>query len=222
MVDLQTFSETSCVERKPGIDLIQKSYKEKLTRGHKQEAMMAKSREQVPEMISNMGLFWKADDVFWGQPKNPGSLLGIQANKLKGKKIDFREQMGIYVLYADYRIIYVGQTGRGNQRLFYRLREHLYDDLSERWDRFSWFGTLRVLKSGRLQIEKNAAHPSTDQILNVIEGILIHSAEPPLNRQGGRLKGVTRYLQIRDPRLGNTEREILEDLDKRVKKENSK
>lgn len=172
-------------------------------------------------MIENMGLFWKADDVFWGAQKNPGSLLGIQATKLKGRKIDFRDQVGIYVLYADYKIIYVGQTGKGNQKLFYRLRQHLYDDLSERWDRFSWFGTLRVLNNGKLQTEKKAAHPSTGQILNVIEGILIHSAEPPLNRQGGRLKGVVRYLQIRDERLGKTDRDILVDLDKGTKKHHS-
>ncbi len=49
-----------------------------------------------------------------------------------------------------------------------------------------------------------------------IEGILIHTAEPPLNRQGGRLKGVTRYLQVRDERLGPRESILLRELHQEV------
>lgn len=52
--------------------------------------------------------------------------------------------------------------------------------------------------------------------LNHIEAVLIASAEPSLNKQGGRFgKSAKRYLQIRDGRLGPTESEMLRELWKR-------
>ena len=52
-----------------------------------------------------------------------------------------------------------------------------------------------------------------EMVLDHIEAILIHSIEPPLNRQGGRFgESVTRYLQRRDDRLGPTEEGMIRDL----------
>ncbi len=62
-------------------------------------------------------------------------------------KLIFATSGGVYALYADYELVYVGQTGAGNQRLFRRLRDHKKDHLSERWNRFSWFGTQWVTKA---------------------------------------------------------------------------
>lgn len=161
-------------------------------------------------LITTMGLFWKAEDVFWGRPRNPGSLLGKPSGRRRSESIDFREQIGIYVLYADYKIVYVGQTGSGDQKLFARLRQHRSNDLAGRWNQFSWFGTRRVLESGKLSVEKTAFHPSLELTLNHIEGVLIHTAEPPLNGQGGRFgPDVERYLQVRDARLGLTDRDLI-------------
>jgi len=158
-------------------------------------------------------LFWKADHVFWGTPRNPGSLLGRPSRKRRSEPVDFREQIGIYVLYADYKLVYVGQTGSGVQKLLFRLRQHRSDDLSGRWNQFSWYGVLRVLGRGELSIPKSAFHPSLSTALNHIEGVLIHAAEPPFNGQGGRFgENVTRYLQVRDSRLGLTDRELLVQL----------
>jgi hypothetical protein len=162
-----------------------------------------------------MGLFWQVDDVFWGKPGpgNTGKLLGRIATHATADAIDFREQIGIYVLYSDYRIIYVGQTGTGNQRLFTRLKQHITDDLAGRWDRFSWYGYRWVKKTGELAAGAAGAWAYVPEILNEIEGILIHSAEPPLNRQGGRFGDkVIRYLQVRDERLGQPDSEMLRDL----------
>ena len=165
-------------------------------------------------LFTSMGLFWRADDVFWGTQKNPGSIQGIPAlNKRIGSPVNFREQVGIYVLYADYSIVYVGQTGNKRQKLFVRLRQHRRDDLAGKWNRFSWFGIRRVLGNGKLSTEKESVHPSLETTLNHIEGVLIHAAEPPMNGQGGRFgSSVKRFLQYRDERLGPTERKMLEDL----------
>ena len=43
--------------------------------------------------------------------------------------------------------------------------------------------------------------------------VLIAAAEPPLNRQGGTFgRGVGRYLQVRDERLGLSEEQMLRRL----------
>jgi len=54
-------------------------------------------------------------------------------------------------------------------------------------------------------------HITTNQLLDHLEAMLIHSYEPRLNGQEGRFgKGVTRYKQVRDPRLGPGDRDLLE------------
>lgn len=166
-------------------------------------AKKKKSNTSVSNLlIKTYGLFWKKDDVFWGTPGKgkAGSLSGSLTSSKKSKIVDFREQTGIYVLYADYKIIYIGQAGNGHANLFTRLRKHLTDDLSQRWDRFSWFGLQQVRKTDNCLVEPNkSVHVTQDIILNHIEAILIHASEPPLNRQGGRWsKKVEQYIQHRD------------------------
>lgn len=153
-------------------------------------------------LIRNMGLFWKRADVFWGRPKNKGALKGIKRSAKRGDAIDFWEQSGVYALYANYRLVYVGQAGRGNKRLGSRLRKHTRDDLAGRWDTFSWFGLHDVTTGGVLSGTAVNRSAKANEILDIVEGILIAAAEPPLNRQGGRFgDGVDRYLQVRDARL---------------------
>jgi len=164
-------------------------------------------------MIQSIGLFWRPDHVYWGAGSNSGKLLGIPANCRSDNPTDFREQAGIYVLYSEFRPIYVGQTGSGSQKLLVRLRQHRSDDLAERWDRFSWFGLRRVLGNNQLSRENRAAHPEIALVLNHIEAILIHAIEPPLNRQGGRFgESVTRFLQVRDERLGKSVEDMVKEV----------
>ncbi|MFX1740043.1 GIY-YIG nuclease family protein [Paraburkholderia kururiensis] len=154
--------------------------------------------------------------VFWGRGNQAGRLLGVPSNGKKTEPFDFREQIGIYVLYADYKVVYVGQAGVGKQSLFSRLKQHRKDDLAGRWDRFSWFGVLRVVGAGKnrkLASKTTALHPKLADVLNHVEGILIHAVEPGMNGQGGRFgENVTRYHQVRDPRLGLSEEQMLREL----------
>lgn len=109
--------------------------------------------------------------------------------------MDFREQRGIYALYADYELVYIGQTGAGNQRLFSRLKAHRTDHLTERWNRFSWFGTQWVTQSGELSRDTQVVHDSTEVGLNILEAISIAVAEPRLNLQRGRWGETQQYFQ---------------------------
>lgn len=159
-------------------------------------------------LIRNYGLFWNAHDVFWGAGSSAGTLLGVRPNKTTKQPVDFRDQRGIYVLYAEYDMVYVGQNN--GQELLSRLKQHRKDDLAGRWDRFSWFGLRAVLTTGKLAKYNQDVHVSSGQVLNHIEAILIHSAEPQLNRQGGRFgDNIQRFLQKRDDRLGPSEEEML-------------
>jgi hypothetical protein len=164
-------------------------------------------------LVRSIGLFWREDHVFWGAGNNPGALYGVPFNATTDEPINFRGQIGIYALYADYDLVYVGQAGVGNQTLFSRIKQHRKNDLAERWNRFSWFGVLRVLNNGNLANRTDALHPELSDVLNHIEAILIHAAEPPMNGQGGRFgDNVTRYKQVRDERLGPSTHEMIKAL----------
>lgn len=164
-------------------------------------------------LIQNYGLFWDEVDVFWGAGSKKGRMLGVPATNTTADAIDFREQSGVYVLYADYELVYVGQVGAGNQKLFTRLKQHTRDSLARRWNKFSWFGIRRVLRDGQLSVESDGKHSTHSAVLNHIEAILIHSAEPTQNRQGGRFgEDVVQFLQLRDDQLGPTQEEMVHAL----------
>lgn len=154
-------------------------------------------------LISNYGLFWKRRKVWWGKQGVSGHLKGILSTNIRDEAVDFRDQQGIYVLYDEnFRMVYAGQAGANDeQRLFSRLKQHTRDALADRWTRFSWFGIRSVNKDGSLRAEKSSAHPPIGSVLNHIEAILIATAEPPHNRQGGRFgEKVEQYLQFNDPK----------------------
>ena len=94
--------------------------------------------------VKSFGLFWRRDEVDWhpGTGK-PFRLLGrCGANRGSIRIADFREQSGIYILYGNHGASYVGLSSNlGN-----RLKDHLWDQHEDKWDRFSWFGFRKVLK----------------------------------------------------------------------------
>ena len=153
-------------------------------------------------LISNYGLFWQRKYVHFGYGGNKGTLLGTMRQK-ESFLVDFREQIGIYVLYdKDFIPIYVGQAGNGNATLFARLKHHTTDDLCNRWEYFTWFGLRRVNANGRL-----AAHDSIEKtfkaqggsILDESEDSLIATKELKLNKQGPKIKDAAEeYLQAVD------------------------
>jgi hypothetical protein len=146
-------------------------------------------------MIRSYGLHWTIDRVFWGKQNNPGTLLGAASRSNASHPIDFREQRGIYALYAEYELVYVGQTGAGDDRLFKRLRTHRRDHLSERWNRFSWFGTQWVTQQRKLSADTAQIHGDVGAMLNIMEAISTAIAEPRLNLQRGRWGEATQYYQ---------------------------
>ena len=139
-------------------------------------------------VIKNYGLRWVRDRVEWGGRGVRGALLGVHRSAKSSPPVDFREQIGVYVLYEPgFAPIYVGQAGFGQGTLFSRLKAHTRDHLRDRWSHFSWFGFKRVNENGSLHAGQAASARTSvtyGSALDEIEGILIQVLEPRLNRQG--------------------------------------
>ena len=146
-------------------------------------------------LIRNMGLFWSENEIFWGTPGQgqKGKLLGKLATGRRAGTVDFWEQRGVYALYADYRLVYVGQTA--GQALGKRVRDHRADDLAGRWDRFSWFGLRIVTEDNKLMKTPEKLSENATDVLDHVEAILTIVAEPPLNRSRGHWRKIELYLQ---------------------------
>jgi hypothetical protein len=149
-------------------------------------------------LIKSYGLFWREQEVFWGKPNVRGTLEGYWAGAKKAGVVDFREQRGVYILYdVNYKMLYVGQAGKGNHSLFSRLKNHRMDRLADRWSMFSWFGTRGVSDENTL-LDDDDFDTDLGKVLSHIEGILIAAAEPPLNLQSGSFGNeVYKFIQVK-------------------------
>lgn len=121
---------------------------------------------------------------------NEGKLTGIKASAKSSEIVDFRNQMGIYVLYEpNFVPVYIGQAGNGNSKLFARLKMYRQNHLRDRWTHFSWFGFVGVGEDKKLlsppDVTKKVGLTYTEA-LGEVEGVLIQVLEPRLNRQGPR------------------------------------
>ncbi len=105
-------------------------------------------------MITHYGLFWSERDVFWGRPKVKGQLLGRAKSPLgrrgaptkaeRDNAEDYREYIGLYCLYGEGELLYVGEAGLGTASTIYsRLKQHRTGPMAGRWDSFSWFGRAK-------------------------------------------------------------------------------
>lgn len=68
-------------------------------------------------IIRSYGVHWRSDRVSWGTQGVKGTLLGAASRSKAAKAVDFGDQRGLYALYADYELVYVGQTSSGDDRL---------------------------------------------------------------------------------------------------------
>jgi len=66
-------------------------------------------------IIKNYGLRWSRDKVDWGArgPGKGGTLFGKYGTANSEDVVDFRDQIGVYVLYdKDFDPVYIGQAGK--------------------------------------------------------------------------------------------------------------
>lgn len=140
--------------------------------------------------IRCFGHFWSKGLVDWGTRGKGGAgrLLGYQLHDRKPFVVDFKEQIAVYILFSSNReVVYIGQTGSGDQRLMLRLRQHSQGGLRDRWTHFSWFGLRAVTQQNLLseqQKPESKCGGTNAEALDEIEAILLQLFEPRLNKQG--------------------------------------
>ena len=153
--------------------------------------------------IKSFGLFWSADEVEW----NPGSggkfrLLGHSGKNIPGVRVaDFRNQLGIYILYRSTGAYYVGLTKK--QGIGTRLKQHLEDDHKGKWDRFSWFGFCAVLKGKdddglcKLAHMAQIAVGNPTSVITDVEALLIRAMGLPAGTAVPRFTNAEEWEQIK-------------------------
>lgn len=146
-------------------------------------------------LIRAYGEFWDPEPVDWGKvgAGNRGRLEGRFGPASKPTTVDVWDQRGIYVLHHDWRVVYVGKTGKTS--LGSRIRTHLADGLAGRWDSFSWYGVRGVAATGeltKLAVQKNV---QTSDVIASFEALLIAVTEPPQNRRKEAIPGAKLLVQ---------------------------
>jgi len=154
----------------------------------KQIEPIEKTAKEKFKIINAFGIYWDRYLVHW---KTTPDLLGIQ--QIGATEVNFKDQRGIYLLYDSREIIYVGQAIE--QTLGQRLKQHISDRLSGRWNRFSWFGFYSVNDKGHLLDRRKFENLDIQVLSDTLEAILIESVEPRQNRKQGNTLFGMEYLQ---------------------------
>jgi hypothetical protein len=145
-------------------------------------------------LINAFGMYWSRSNVLWS-PVAPRILGQLRSET---ESVDFYAERGVYMLHDGRSVVYVGRTT--DQPLGLRLRQHTFDRLNGRWDRFSWFGTSRVNEAGRLE-EASDKGFNQELLIVTMEALLIEALEPPQNRKRGDDFRAIEFLQFEDPEI---------------------
>ena len=142
------------------------------------------TKESRKTIIKAFGKHWQRDKVDWS--KTDPSLWGRQSPK--SQFVDFKAMRGIYMLFDNNELIYVGVAVK--ESIAKRLKQHTKDKkLCTRWNRFSWFGIDGVNQNGTIR-KVNTFSVGIDDVAKAVEAIVIEGAEPLCNKRGGDyLKG---------------------------------
>jgi hypothetical protein len=146
------------------------------------------------KIINAFGIYWNRNLVHW---KSQPDLLGIQ--QIGATEVNFKDQIGIYLLHDSRETIYVGQAIE--QSLGKRLKDHTTDRLAGRWDRFSWFGFYPVTEDAKLNLSVKFKEFTIQNLGDIMEAILIESIEPRQNRKQGNSFVGLEYLQAEAPEI---------------------
>lgn len=146
------------------------------------------------KIVNAFGIYWNRNLIHW---KSTPDLLGRQQNG--ATEVNFKNQIGIYLLHDSRETIYVGQAIK--QPLGKRLNEHTTDRLAGRWDRFSWFGFYPVTEDAELNLNAKFKEFSIHNLGDILEAILIESIEPRQNRKQGNSVAGIEFLQQEAPEI---------------------
>ena len=153
-------------------------------------------------LVGAFGTFWDRGLVDWGA--HSWRLLGRQGAQRGTLQIaDFRRARGVYALYGDTGIYYVGLAA-GTGGIGARLKDHTADDHHSYWSRFSWFAFDGPSETERYPdgVLKHEAWPSIEGedkfVIREMEALLLAVISPPGNVQRTRFQYGSEWLQVAD------------------------
>lgn len=154
-------------------------------------------------LVGAYGVFWDASLIAWNA--HGWRMLGRRGvNTPIIKVADFRKARGVYVLYSDIGIYYVGLAS-GSNGIGGRLRDHLDDNHAHRWSRFSWFAfdspsETDVYPDGVLKHDEwTGIEEATDKlVIREMEALLLAVTAPPGNVQKTQFQEAKLWLQVAD------------------------
>jgi len=135
------------------------------------------------KQCTNFGLYWDRSKIDW-KTTTPDLLGWSKSNEV----INFKDQIGIYLLHDDRRTIYVGKAEKGKSTIIKRLKDHTTDRLAGKWQKFSWFGIYPIDENGKIMMIDRVL--SERDMVSYLESVLIEVLELPQNRKSGDFKGV--------------------------------
>jgi hypothetical protein len=150
-------------------------------------------------LIRSYGLFWERDAIDWEQEE----LLGHRRHykrtsknlQSKKKECNAWEQRGIYALYSQFKLVYVGMASSSAQGIGSRLHSHhTKARMRGRWDTFSWFG-IDSYNDSAVRVPYKEGRVSESTLVRTLELVSILIAAPLLNRAEGKFKGAEQIVQ---------------------------
>lgn len=171
-------------------------------------------------IVGAYGLFWEKGLVDWYA--RPWRLLGRQGlNSGSLRIVDFRRARGVYILYNDVNVYYVG-LAVGANGVGSRIRDHLDDKHSQKWNRFSWFTFDSPDDEGAIgddgvetvaQTYNGVENLDTKDLIRDLEALLQQAMQPLANKAMTQFAEGGEWYQV-----ANREPEVLkfEDLAPRL------
>ncbi len=147
------------------------------------------TKESRKTIIKAFGKHWRRDKIDWSTTEP--SLWGRQTSK--SQPVDFKTVRGVYMLFKDYDMIYVGVAVK--ESIAKRLRQHTKDKHCDRWNNFSWFSFDGVNQNGTIR-KVNTFSVKIDDVAKAVEAIVIEGVDPHRNGRGGDYLKGRKYTQI--------------------------
>lgn len=154
-------------------------------------------------IIGAYGTFWDRELVDWHG--RSWTLLGRRGLNTGTLSIaDFRHARGVYILYNDVNVYYVGLASSKNG-LGGRLHDHLKDKHGSQWTRFSWFSfdspdaDTPVDAEGVLKVNDQFSgieQLDTSVLIRDLEALLQAATQPLANRSITKFSEGEEWLQV--------------------------
>ena len=144
-------------------------------------------------IIKSYGEFWNPDAVNWQSKKVMGFWVDKKGNRHEN---NCWYAKGIYVLYADFKPIYVGKASAQKSGVGKRICDHLSDRLVGRWDMFSWYSLQTPSRKSESLNHYGGRLLKVEGMVDTLEAITILITDPPLNRKRESLAGAIEVEQV--------------------------